>query len=73
LIRIDEQGSLMNVYERLARLEDELRSGDLDTASAADTIGQLLEHLRGYRQLLDRFVAETDFVIDSEQADTGRP
>ena len=73
MISIDEEGSLMNVYARLAELEDELRSGHVDTAAAAETVQQLREHLRGYRQLLDRFVAESDFIVDAMQAETGKP
>lgn len=73
MISIDEEGTLMNVYARLADLEDELRSGHVDTQDAAETVHQLREHLRGYRQLLDRFVAESDFVVDAVQAETGKP
>ena len=70
---IDEEGALVNVYAQLAELEDRLRAGQVDTADAAETIQQLREHLRGYRELLDRFVSESDFVIDAQQARTGKP
>jgi len=68
-----DEGLLLNVYERLALLEEELRCGQVEAVAAADTLSQVREHLRGYRQLLDRFVAESDFIIDTRQAETGKP